>query len=86
MCMSVTFPTCKRMFRLSAYIFFLVPGTLSLSKFTCLFHGFSACRHQVSPLSSVSAGLMGQKQIDLLHAGCGNHNTHAKKMHVQLRP
>lgn len=39
-----------------------------------------------SPLLSVSAGLTGQRKTDLLHAGCGNHNMHAKKMHMQLSP
>lgn len=92
--MSMTFPTYVKgcleiiMTPFKAWvclIFFLVSAALSLSKFTCLFDGFSACHHQVHPscLSLQASWVKDRLIFCMLAVGT---TTCMQKMHMQLRP
>ncbi len=86
--MSVNFPTCVKprleITHIKAHVFFLVPVTPSASEPARLSDGCSAHCHQVHPVSlsvSLQASWV-KRKVDLLHAGCGNRDTHAKHAHA----
>lgn len=73
---------CKVMSKfMSAYVFFFEPVTPSVSVPARLSDHCSAHCHQVHFIS-LSVSLQASWVRGLLHAGCGNHNTHALHAHA----
>lgn len=80
----VNFPTCMQPWLETLIgqfksLFFLSTATSSFHELTGLPADSSALCRRVRPSVCLSADLVGHRKVDLLHAGCGNHNVRAKR-------
>lgn len=67
---------------ISSQSIFLALATLSLSETTPVSKLPFSLSASSPPPVGLSAELMGQRKFDLMYAGCGNLNTHAKNAHA----